>query len=120
MTISLGERIAKTRQDVGLSAADLAKRMGVKKDTVEKWEAGRVEPRPNKLMQLAGILEVSLLWLMTGKAAEEESRAYGFDRVDSLKRKLERAQSLQGEVLRLLGEVDRDIAELKADGNRAA
>ena len=120
MTISLGERIAKTRQDNGVSTADLAKRMGVKKDTVENWEAGRSEPRPNKLMQLAGVLDVSLLWLMTGKAGEEEARVYEFDRVDSVKRKLERAQSLQGEVLRLLSEVDQEIAVLKSGNNRAA
>lgn len=63
---SLGERLAQARDAQGLSAAQLARRIGVKTDTLHAWEAGRSGPRPNVLLRLAGMLNVSPTWLLTG------------------------------------------------------
>ena len=63
---TLGERIADAREAQGLSAAQLARRLGVKSDTMHAWEAGRKEPRSNRLLMLAGMLNVSPTWLLTG------------------------------------------------------
>lgn len=64
---TFGDRLAAARDAAGLSQAHLAKRLGVKKSTVERWEEDRAEPRANRLQMLAGILNVSLIWLMTGE-----------------------------------------------------
>lgn len=117
---SIGERIAKTRAEIGYSTGELARRAGVKKDTLEHWEAGITEPRPNKLMQLAGILEVSLMWLMTGVAAEDEGRVYEFDRLARVNRKLERALALQAETSRLVSEAMEEIGTLKQEDANVA
>jgi len=63
---TLGERLAQAREAQGLSAAQLARRVGVKTETLHGWEAGRSGPRPNVLLRLAGMLNVSPTWLLTG------------------------------------------------------
>ena len=44
--------------------AAIARRLGIKVETVNKWENDLAEPRANKLQMLAGILNVSLTWLL--------------------------------------------------------
>ena len=63
---TFGDRVAAARDRVGLSQGQLARRLGVKAQTVANWEADRAEPRANKLQMLAGLLNVSMVWLMTG------------------------------------------------------
>lgn len=64
---TFGDRVAAAREALGLSQAQLARRLGVKAQTVAAWEADRSEPRANKLQMLAGLLNVSMVWLMTGE-----------------------------------------------------
>jgi transcriptional regulator with XRE-family HTH domain len=63
---TFGDRVAAAREAAGLSQAQLARRLGVKLQTVASWEADRSEPRANRLQMLAGMLNVSMVWLMTG------------------------------------------------------
>ena len=64
---TLGDRIAAAREAAGLSKADLARRLGVRKDTVAGWEEDRSEPRANRLSMLSGMLNVSMRWLLSGE-----------------------------------------------------
>ncbi len=64
---TFGDRVAAARDRVGLSQGQLARRLGVKAQTVANWESDRAEPRANKLQMLAGVLNVSMVWLMTGE-----------------------------------------------------
>lgn len=77
-TATFGDRVAGAREVLGLSQKDLAKRMGIKLKTVKSWEEDLAEPRANKLQMLSGILNVSLMWLLTGEGAglEGPSDAY--------------------------------------------
>ena len=61
-----GARLATAREAVGLTAAELAQRMGVGTATVAAWEAGRSRPRTNRLLILAGLISVSPTWLLSG------------------------------------------------------
>ncbi len=63
---TFGDRLAAAREQAKLSQAGLAKRLGVKASTVRKWEDDLAEPRANRLSMLAGVLGVSLGWLITG------------------------------------------------------
>jgi len=64
---TFGDRVAGAREALGLSQSDLAKRLGVKLKTVRGWENDLAEPRANKLQMLAGILNVSIMWLLNGE-----------------------------------------------------
>ena len=64
---TFGDRVAGARDAEGMSQEDLARRLGVKLKTVQGWEDDLAEPRANKLQMLSGILNVSLMWLLTGR-----------------------------------------------------
>jgi len=63
---TFGDRVAGARRAAGLSQEKLAKNLGVKLKTLRGWENDVSEPRANKLQMLAGVLNVSLGWLLTG------------------------------------------------------
>ena len=69
----LGARIAEARIASGRSQTEVANQLGVKASTVEKWERGSASPRSNRLMALAGILGVSMSWLIVGHGDEPGS-----------------------------------------------
>lgn len=64
---TFGDRVAGAREAAGMSQAELARRLGVKKATVIGWEDDVSEPRANKLSMMAGMLNVSIMWLLTGE-----------------------------------------------------
>ena len=64
---TFGDRLAAAREHSGMSPQNLAKRLGVKQSTIRGWEADTNEPRANRLSMLAGLLNVSVMWLLTGE-----------------------------------------------------
>lgn len=66
-TATFGDRLAGARDAAGLTQGALAGRLGVKTSVLRKWEEDLSEPRANRLTILAGMLGVSLSWLMTGR-----------------------------------------------------
>lgn len=66
-TATFGDRVAGARDAAGMTQAQLARRLGVKKSTVRGWEEDLSEPRANKLSMMAGLLNVSIMWLLTGE-----------------------------------------------------
>lgn len=65
-TSTFGDRIAGAREASGMSQSELARRLGVRLATLRGWEDDRAEPRANKLQMMAGLLNVSLVWLLNG------------------------------------------------------
>jgi transcriptional regulator with XRE-family HTH domain len=63
---TFGDRLAAAREAIGFSQSQLAARAGVRLSTIQNWESDRAEPRANKLQMIAGILNVSIVWLLTG------------------------------------------------------
>ncbi|MBV2360036.1 helix-turn-helix domain-containing protein [Thalassococcus sp. CAU 1522] len=64
---TFGDRVAAARDAAGLDQEGLARRLGVKLKTLQAWEDDRAEPRANKLQMMAGLLNVSMVWLLTGE-----------------------------------------------------
>ncbi|MBO9441479.1 helix-turn-helix transcriptional regulator [Phaeobacter italicus] len=64
---TFGDRVAAAREAAGMTQAQLARRLGVKKSTLTGWEQDLSEPRANKLTMMAGLLNVSMGWLLTGE-----------------------------------------------------
>ncbi|HHB81291.1 MAG TPA: XRE family transcriptional regulator [Aliiroseovarius sp.] len=80
-TATFGDRLAGAREAAGMERRELARRLGIKLRTLTNWEEDLAEPRANKLQMLAGLLNVSLSWLLTGQgegvAAPDEAGAGG-------------------------------------------
>lgn len=74
---TFGDRLAAAREAAGLSQKQLAERLGVKAGTYRNWEDDASEPRANRLTMLAGILGVSMRWLMTGSGEGPDLEAEG-------------------------------------------
>lgn len=64
---TFGDRLTAAREAQALTQAQLARRLGVKLKTVQGWESDASEPRANKLQMVAGLLNVSIRWLLTGE-----------------------------------------------------
>ncbi len=64
---TFGDRVAGAREAADMSQAELARRLGIKKATLIGWEDDISEPRANRLSMLAGLLNVSIKWLLTGE-----------------------------------------------------
>ena len=64
---TFGDRVAGAREQAAMSQSELAKRLGIKITTLKSWEDDLSEPRANKLSMMAGVLNVSLTWLLTGE-----------------------------------------------------
>ena len=64
---TFGDRLANAREATGLSQREVAQRLGVKEKTIRDWEDDLSEPRASRLQTLAGMLGVSLMWLLSGQ-----------------------------------------------------
>lgn len=64
---TFGDRMTAAREAAGMTQDALAKRIGVKKATLRSWENDLAEPRANRLSMLAGLLSVSMMWLINGE-----------------------------------------------------
>ena len=64
---TFGDRVAGAREQAGMTQKDLAKRLGVRLATLRAWEDDLSEPRANRLSMMAGLLNVSMMWLINGE-----------------------------------------------------
>ena len=59
-----GARIKSTRKSLGLTQADLAKKIGVTKQAITTYETGIREPSFRNLIKLSRVLNVTTDWLL--------------------------------------------------------
>lgn len=64
---TFGDRLALAREAQGMTQEELARRLGIRLQTLRNWEDDRSEPRANRLQMLAGVLGVSMIWILTGE-----------------------------------------------------
>lgn len=97
-TATLGDRIEAARAAKDMSRDELAKRLGVKKSTIKKWENDQSEPRSNRLYMMGGVLDCNVMWLlngegespqMLGETAADMDRAQIRAELTELRRKLD-------------------------------
>jgi len=103
---TFGDRVAGAREVAAMTQAQLARRLGVKKATLLGWEQDLSEPRANKLSMMAGVLNVSMTWLITG---EGDGMSQPADEI-----------IVAGDFSEILGEL-RDLrSELRTNADRTA
>jgi len=64
---TFGDRLAAARENAKMTQAQMARRLGIKASTLKAWEQDLSEPRANHLSIMAGVLNVSMMWLMNGE-----------------------------------------------------
>lgn len=64
---TFGDRVAAARDAAGMTQEVLARRLGVRVKTLQGWENDLSEPRANRLSMLAGLLNVSIMWMINGE-----------------------------------------------------
>lgn len=64
---TFGDRVAAAREAAGMTQKQLAKRLGVRVATLRAWEDDLSEPRANRLSIMAGLLNVSMMWIINGE-----------------------------------------------------
>ena len=72
-TATFGDRVAAARDATSMTQQQLAKRLGIKLVTLKAWEGDLSEPRANRLSMLAGLLNVSITWLINGEGEGVDS-----------------------------------------------
>lgn len=103
---TFGDRVAGARDAAGMTQAQLARRLGVRKATLVGWEEDLSEPRANKLSMMAGLLNVSIMWLLTGEG--EGTSAPDGD------------EAFEPDLSSFLAELREIRAEMRANAERAA
>ena len=62
--MSIGQRIAQKRKELGLSQEALGDRLGVSRQSIYKWESDSALPEVEKLIALSKLFGVSVGWLL--------------------------------------------------------
>lgn len=62
--MTLGQRIAQKRKELGLSQEGLGEQLGVSRQAIYKWESDATLPEIDKLITLSRIFSVSVGWLL--------------------------------------------------------
>jgi len=105
---TLAQRLRYTREAAGLSQSALARAVGIKPQTIQLIEAGKVK-RPRHLIEIANALKVSGAWLSGGVALNEirETRGvYGTDVDGGIKNRGPRLSAEAAMVARLFSTLD--------------
>lgn len=72
---TLGQRIARKREQAGLNQSELARRLSVTPQAVQKWESEVSVPRGKRLDDIAAALSTSVAYLVTGEMLARSDRA---------------------------------------------
>ena len=62
--MTVGQRIAQKRKELGLSQEALGEQLGVSRQSIYKWESDTVLPEVEKLIALSRLFSVSVGWLL--------------------------------------------------------
>ena len=70
--MQIGIKIAKARQEKGITQIELADKMSVTRQTVSRWETGAAVPDIEKVASLAKILQVSCDYLLMDNISQND------------------------------------------------
>jgi transcriptional regulator with XRE-family HTH domain len=116
---TFGDRLAGAREAAGLSQEQLAKRLGVRLTTVQAWEDDASEPRANRLQMMAGMLNVSIRWLLTGEGEGLDAPASPGTLSDTAQAALKDLGRIRAQMLALateMGQMEKRLRHLLRNG----
>ncbi|WP_421853256.1 LexA family protein [Marinomonas sp.] len=86
--MTIAERVKQKRTDLKLTQAELAKRVGISQQSLQKIEDGRTQ-NPRKLLNLAKALHCDAEWLLLGTASEVRENISNYSNDNSPSQSLE-------------------------------
>lgn len=98
---TFGDRLTAAREAQGLTQSQLSGRLGIKLQTLQGWENDRSEPRANKLQMAAGLLNVSMGWLLTGEGEGLADPVSPEDLAEDAQTLLKDLRAMRAETMRL-------------------
>lgn len=110
---TIGGRLSRAREAAALSVKELAWRLGVKVATINAWECDRSQPGANRMNTLAGLLGVSLSWLLHGIGMAPVEREAEIT-AEAIAGQLERIVALHSETGQLIDRLQSDLARIDA------
>ena len=113
---TFGDRLVAAREKSNLSQHDLAKRLGVKNSTIKSWENDNSEPRANRLSMLAGLLNVSITWLISAEGVGVEDPKKSYETPDDLQEPLKELAALRINLLKSVDRINSIENKLRASG----
>lgn len=108
---TLGGRLSRTREAMGLSIGLVARRVGVSPKTVQEWENDRSEPGVDRLSLLAGVLSVNLVWLLHG-VGDAPVDDIGPDPLLAIAAQLEKLQRMHADTGQIIERLQRELGRL--------
>jgi transcriptional regulator with XRE-family HTH domain len=107
----MGGRLGRAREASGLTAREVAWRLGIRISTVNSWESDRAQPGASRLTMLAGVFGVSLSWLLhgigTGPSEDDDNPDPKLDG------QLDRLKSLHVETGALIARIESQIGRMR-------
>ncbi|MCK4592919.1 helix-turn-helix transcriptional regulator [bacterium] len=100
----IGKRLKELRERFGFTQRDLARHftgtgsLGAAQTRITNWETGRYVPSVSYLVQLAGIFQVSLDWLIRGTNVDKKRKATNLPLIEKI------PEDHQGSIQNLLSE----------------
>lgn len=74
-----GERIKQAREKIGMTKAELSRRMEVHVNTIRNWESNKFPIHGSTRLSLATLLDTNVEWLRTGKGpTDPQEEPYAF------------------------------------------
>ena len=113
---TFGDRLVAAREKSNLSQQDLAKRLGVKSSTIKSWEHDNSEPRANRLSMLAGLLNVSITWLISAEGSGVDAPKKMDETPDDLHEPLKELTALRLNLLKNIDRINNLEKKLRASG----
>jgi transcriptional regulator with XRE-family HTH domain len=117
-TATFGDRVQAARTALGLSEHDFAHKLGVKTKTVRGWENDLAEPRANKLQMMAGLMNVSIVWLLTGEGEGVQEPVEGVSDGDirDILIDLRRTKAEMVRIADRMGRLEKRLVKVLSDG----
>lgn len=115
---TFGDRVAAAREQTGMSQNELAKRLGVRPATLRAWEDDLSEPRANRLSILAGLLNVSMMWLINGEGEGVEAPSESVSTKGNLAEVLAEMRGLRASMLEKaerMGQLEKKLRRLMVE-----
>lgn len=103
---TFGDRLEAARLAKGITTHQLAEQIGVKHKTVDAWENNSTEPRANKVQMLAGLLNVSMMWLISGQGNGTYDVVETYDRPEGINDVLAEMRDLKRTLLKAVDRID--------------
>lgn len=116
---TLGGRLSRARDAVGMTTAQLARRLGVQTATLQAWESDRSQPRANRLSMLAGVLNVSLSWLLYGVGTAPVDEDLRDETVRAISAQLTELKRLHAKSAAVITQIEEELRIFSLEGDNA-